>query len=279
MSLRIHGFNTVHMDIVGLEVMLLHSGYNHKFPRENLFPSTYEKEVKLPNGMVGEGCHNPAPIWFIEGAKSKILVEAGIGDDNIKESNDAFQKYHDPQVYIKKPEHDINKFLARFNITPKDIDIVVLTHLHLDHFANCEAFEKATFIVQKEEIPLALTPPAYAAFDFYYPDFAYHLLNVMDRIEVIDGDLQIEPGIELWKVGGHTPGLTAVAVETKDGKAVLTSDACLTYKNYQYRWPMGCYFNIYDVFKAFERFRTHADIVIPQHDYTFWDKFPDGVVG
>ncbi|MDI9593993.1 MAG: N-acyl homoserine lactonase family protein [Atribacterota bacterium] len=279
MSLRIHGFNTVHMDIVGLEVMLLHSGINAKIPRENLLPPTYREKVVLPNGMSGEGCSNPAPIWYIEGAKSRILVEAGISEENVKECNTAFSKYNDPQFYIKKPEHDINKFLARFNVTPEDIDIVILTHLHLDHFANVSAYKNATFIVQDEEIPLALTPPAYGTFDFYYPEFSHHVLSIIDKIEAINGDMVIEPGIEIWKLGGHTPGLMAVAIETKDGLAVLTSDSCLTYKNFEYKWPMGCFFNLKDVLEGYKRIEKYADIVIPQHDYSFWEKYPNGIVG
>jgi len=267
------------MDIVGLEVMLLHSGINAKIPRENLLPPTYREKVVLPNGMSGEGCSNPAPIWYIEGAKSRILVEAGISEENVKECNTAFSKYNDPQFYIKKPEHDINKFLARFNVTPEDIDIVILTHLHLDHFANVSAYKNATFVVQDEEIPLALTPPAYGTFDFYYPEFSHHVLSIIDKIEAINGDMVIEPGIEIWKLGGHTPGLMAVAIETKDGLAVLTSDSCLTYKNFEYKWPMGCFFNLKDVLEGYKRIEKYADIVIPQHDYSFWEKYPNGIVG
>ena len=279
MSLRIDGFNTAHIDIGALDVMLLNSGFNPKIPREKLLPSTYEKRKLLPNGVTMEGCTNPVPMWYIEGTKSKILVETGLDEETVKECNQALAKYRCPHFMTKRPEHDINQFLAKFDLTPQDIDLVILTHLHLDHFANCEAFTKATFLVQKEEIPLALTPPSYAAFDFYYPEFAHHLTNVLDRIEILEGDRKIEPGVEVWKIGGHTPGLMVVAVETKDGLAVLASDQCLTYKNWEYRWPMGCFFNLKEVIDGFRRLEEDADIVIPQHDYSFWERYPNGVVG
>lgn len=49
------------------------------------------------------------------------------------------------------------------DISPTDIDVVVLTHLHHDHAANINLFDDAEFFVQRLEIDAACDPlPALA---------------------------------------------------------------------------------------------------------------------
>ncbi len=40
-------------------------------------------------------------------------------------------------------------------------------------------------------------------------------LREENRIRLIEGDLELLPGVELLKVGGHTPGSQMIAVDTE----------------------------------------------------------------
>jgi len=50
-------------------------------------------------------------------------------------------------------------------------------------------------------------------------------LNDANRIRLVDGAREVFPGLRVHWVGGHTPGLQIVSVETARGRIVLTSDA------------------------------------------------------
>ena len=56
-------------------------------------------------------------------------------------------------------------------------------------------------------------------------------LRQAGRIELIDRDFELYPGLELLKAGGHTPGSQIVALHTAAGKAALWGDV-RTLKNY-----------------------------------------------
>jgi glyoxylase-like metal-dependent hydrolase (beta-lactamase superfamily II) len=57
------------------------------------------------------------------------------------------------------------------------------------------------------------------------------------RVNFIDGDEEIAPGISLHHVPGHTRGLQCVRVETARGPVVLASDALHFYANMERQNP------------------------------------------
>jgi glyoxylase-like metal-dependent hydrolase (beta-lactamase superfamily II) len=89
------------------------------------------------------------------------------------------------------------------------------------------------------------------------------------RIELIDGDIELYPGLELLKAGGHTPGSQMVALQTAAGKAVLCGDIAYTYKNVRDRHPVGWYYDLGNTVVALERAlstATRPDLAFPNHD-------------
>ena len=98
---------------------------------------------------------------------------------------------------------------------------------------------------------------------------ALERLRQEGRIEFIDGDIELYPGLELLKAGGHTPGSQMVALQTAAGKAVLCGDIAYTYKNVRDRHPVGWYFDLGDTVVALERAlstATRTDLAFPNHD-------------
>src|SRR3546814_10157277 len=68
---------------------------------------------------------------------------------------------------------------------------------------------------------------------FSVDDVATVLKRVYEnRVTFHDGDAQVAPGIEVYKIGGHTAGLQIVRVMTQRGWIVLASDAMHYYRNY-----------------------------------------------
>jgi len=72
----------------------------------------------------------------------------------------------------------------------KDIDMVVNTHLHLDHAGNDRMFTEAEFVIQKGELEFALDPPRWFR-GGYLPE----VLQGLEFTEV-EGDKRISVAIK-----------------------------------------------------------------------------------
>lgn len=128
--------------------------------------------------------------------------------------------------------------LARVGLTPADIDAVVLTHAHGDHYGGLLAgptaagFSKARFFVSKVEHDFWRGPT---------PDFARSVLPkpsqdqmiqganraldaIKDRMDLIADNDQIAPGIHATMLGGHTPGHLGVRVASGNQELLFVSD-------------------------------------------------------
>src|ERR1700740_3503257 len=87
--------------------------------------------------------------------------------------------------------------LAGLDMTPADIGLVINTHLHFDHCGQNSVFRHAPHYVQRAELARAERddPELCGWFDF---------MNA--RWELLDGDAEILPGLEVVATPGHTEG-------------------------------------------------------------------------
>ena len=208
----------------------------------------WEKQIWVANAF-----------WYIKAGNKNILVDTGVSQSDI-------QKYLHGQPY----EH-IRSFIEALSlagITAEDVDIVIQTHLHFDHCGHTALCKKAKVIVQEAELKFAYSPHALFS-GSYNTGFLKDL-----RLQAVTGDRQILPGINVILVPGHSPGTQAVAVETKDGIAII-SGFCSIKENFsppekiRTRWPVlapGVSVNSLQAFDSALKIKGLADIIIPNHD-------------
>jgi glyoxylase-like metal-dependent hydrolase (beta-lactamase superfamily II) len=179
---------------------------------------------RLPHGqnfMLNHGC------FAIEGNGETILVDAGI--PTAKEAFDAGLR-----VDLKEDNPIFLDALRENEIKPESIKKVILTHLHWDHCWNVEKLANATFYVQKQELYHAITPLPHerGSFGCFENTGGPKWFRVFTRIEVVDGDVELQPGIRLITTPGHTLGSQSVLVDTGKGIYGIVGDFALVMRNY-----------------------------------------------
>ena len=243
--------------------------------KKDLLPYGYKERQYNSDGTFAPGLMVPVPVWYIEGEDSKILIDTGLGD--CEEIMRLQYEYGIDYVERKSKDQEILVGLAAKGLKPEDIDTVILTHLHFDHIGNTELFRNARFIVQKPEISMLISPPRFAT--FYYREWSHKITNISDRLIPIEGNLKLTRNIELVRMGGHSPGQMAVFVQTAKGKICIASDFLYNYTNLRHEWPIGPIWNMEEWIKGLRYIKGEAEIILPNHDYEFYQLHPGGVLG
>lgn len=156
--------------------------------------------------------------FVIAGASKTILVDTGLGklDHHIEQ----------PIQQTLLPE------LGTFNLSPNDIDIVFLTHLHLDHVGTNmtnesgewkQTFPNAKYMVEKSDWDmfsrLADKPR------FQYIKEQVQPLFSSGSLHLFEGAISLIEGVTTMPTPGHTPGHTSLIIESEGETAVIIGDA------------------------------------------------------
>jgi len=204
----------------------------------------------------------PYIIWCIETPAGPIVVDTAYHPDYVTAEWMQGNQFIEPA-----------QLLSEIGVKSDEVRTVIVTHFHIDHFTGFDFFPKAEFIIQREEYDF--WTGSMMRFDYLNnlirPGVRPALERLVgeNRIRLIDGDVEIVPGVGLLKVGGHTPGSQMIAVDRAKGKAVLCGDVAYTYRNLREQRPVGWYFNLPDSVMALERAletATTPDLAFPNHD-------------
>jgi N-acyl homoserine lactone hydrolase len=224
----------------------------------------YRRQMYLSNIEEPDSVY--ASIFYIEGTKQKILVDAGA-------SAEALSKHGLPVEHVAY----VAESLKKVGVTPAEIDLVICTHLHFDHMEQCRLYKNARFIVQKAELEaLSNLHPVEAP--PYAPPELFENLN----FEVIEGDRQIVDGVKVLLTPGHTRGGQSVSVDTAKGKVII-SGLCTTRYNFSPPGmgakampviPPSIHLDVRQAYDSLIRIKNEADIIIPLHDTELADTVP-----
>jgi glyoxylase-like metal-dependent hydrolase (beta-lactamase superfamily II) len=206
-------------------------------------------------------------VWLILGGPRPVLVDTGFLEDDARARG--IRNYVSPAAVVE-----------RTGVKPADVPIVLITHLHYDHWAGHSLFPNAEFWIQQDEVAFWTGPfGGTAAFrQSANVDALARLvtLNYAQRIRIVHGDRQVLPGITLHRVGGHTAGLQIVTVETAQGPVVLTSDASHFYRNVETGQPVQIITSLPEMLAAFDTIKALAGpqrLIVAGHDPQVADRF------
>ena len=171
--------------------------------------------------------------------------------------------------------------LSELGINAAAVSDVILTHLHYDHAGNYHKLPNATFHLQDREMEFA-TGRAMGykkmAHSFDVDDVVGVVrANFAGRVRFCDGEAELAPGLSVHRIGGHTPGVQCVRVNTARGTVVLASDTSHFYENFVNYRPYVTVVNQPEMLEGYRTLRRLADSldhIIPGHDPLVMQKYP-----
>lgn len=151
--------------------------------------------------------------YLIKHPDGAIAVDTGIGSGNafIEES-------YSPRL------HSIGEALAAHGVDVRDVAAVVNSHLHFDHCGNNNAFIGVPTYIQRAEAEAARQPQYTVSSWFDFPGAVLRL---------VDGELEIAPGIRLIPTPGHTSGHQSVLVEGHGERLLICAQAAYSVEEYR----------------------------------------------
>jgi glyoxylase-like metal-dependent hydrolase (beta-lactamase superfamily II) len=149
---------------------------------------------------------------------ASVLVDLGFGD--------APERYMKRVPYRRSP--GIVAGLATVGVRPEDVTHVVVTHAHGDHVLGATIgrdnaaprFPRARHLVHRLETTSDPSPEWASA----PATDQFGALERLGLLDVVDGDRQVAPGIEMLHAPGESPGHSLVRVRSADATFFCLGD-------------------------------------------------------
>jgi glyoxylase-like metal-dependent hydrolase (beta-lactamase superfamily II) len=174
---------------------------------------------------------------LVRGAGETVVIDAGAGDKYDAKAREMFALETEPAVWGA---------CSAAGAAPDEIDRVILTHLHFDHAGGgtrrtadgtlAPTFPNARYVVQRGNLEEeALTQGARGT---YYPE-NWEPLLAAERLDLLEGDTTLAPGISTIVTGGHQKYHQAVKIESRGERALFPCDLVPTAAHVNPPWIMA----------------------------------------
>jgi glyoxylase-like metal-dependent hydrolase (beta-lactamase superfamily II) len=209
-------------------------------------------------------------VWTIQGDGRTFVVDTGFK---------AAVAQRRGREWLRCPTQG----LKALGIDAAAVEDVIVTHLHYDHAGNLDLFPRARLHLQEREgafVTGHMMRNRHHSFSGLIEEDDVHVLVRTlfgGRVEYVDGEAEVAPGLSVHRVGGHTPGLQMVRVWTRRGWLVLASDAAHFYENIAAERPFYVVVDLAEMFDGWRTARALAsspDHIVPGHDPLVMKQYP-----
>jgi len=180
---------------------------------------------------------------LVEHPDGLVLVDTGIGN---KEDAKFVDIYGVENAGIAGPTR-LEDALAAAGHRPADVRWVVNTHLHFDHAGGntlhqsdgsvALAFPEARYVMQRRELEFASHPNERTRASYLPPNFAP--VAASGRLRLVDGEMEVLPGILLLPSPGHVPFHQSIVVREGGEAACFLGDIVPTAAHLPPAWIMA----------------------------------------
>jgi len=150
--------------------------------------------------------------FVVETDEHRILIDTGGGLRNDERARERMKMPNPP---------DLREVLTGHGFDPESIDIVINTHLHWDHCSgntfdagDCvlPMLPKARYVTQRGELEHAREQHPRDAVSYRAPN--YEPLLESGQMKLLDGDVEVAPGVEVRVAPGHNRDMMIVLVRS-----------------------------------------------------------------
>jgi len=168
--------------------------------------------------------------WVISVDGCNVMIDTGAGNDKERPGLPVFGRLKTP--FMER--------LAAAGFAPEDIDLVICTHLHVDHVGwNTKlvgrewlpTFPRATYVFPEADAEYwdprnaDRFPPHVGAVvnEGFFEDSVRPILDA-GRARIVSGQVEAGPGLKLEPAPGHTPGSMTITLDGGGDVAIFSGD-------------------------------------------------------
>ena len=171
---------------------------------------------------VGEA-RMPVPCFLIEHPRGTLMWDVGVIPDSVVEGQPQGAKSNVNPTAAAVVTRTLKSQLAQIGYSPADITYVAISHAHIDHTANLNAFAGSTWLTRPAERDFM-----WAANNQRVNPTFYTALKDSPRIVLIDKDEHDVFGdgrVVIKAAPGHTPGHQVLILNLASaGRVMLSGD-------------------------------------------------------
>jgi glyoxylase-like metal-dependent hydrolase (beta-lactamase superfamily II) len=196
-------------------LMAIEDGWFHRFPHET-FPTSDPAYWKAhPEHLTDGKLRISMGCFLITDGDRTIMIDTGYGEEV-------------DSLPAGSGGNRLPEAMHSLGIDPATVSHILYTHLHYDHcggsrFKNgTPRFPNAIHYLQRGELDHWMTAEGQAA------ERIRKLMNGFleeERVEVLDGEWEVVPGVRAIPTPGHTPGHQAVTITSEGTRTIIAGDA------------------------------------------------------
>jgi len=219
-------------------------------------------------------------VKILFGPSRAEFEKAGGGSNVVLIENEGKRIVVDPGFWPVGLRGYLHYFLRKESLEPKDIDMVINTHLHFDHSDNNIFFRGKPLYVHEKDLNSTLfiqdlypdgaySPDKYTI-RFDCPEHLQFLTGALD-LQKVKGDVRITRDVRIIETPGHTPGSVSVIVNTSEGPVAVIGDVAISARDYvEQKLPI--FVRDRDALISSQRriAQLEPSVVIPGHDLPIW---------
>ncbi len=212
----------------------IEESYEPNFNAVKFFPDWDPKVLQEHASWLSPGHYDPASgflklsihSWLLTVGGKRILIDTCVGNHKPRAARPLWDMQDRP--YLSR--------LAAAGARPEDIDMVMCTHLHVDHVGwNTRldngrwvpTFPNARYVFSREDynhyLALDLDPEKAPA---NLGSFRDSVLPVIDAglAQMVSGASRLDEHLSIEPAPGHTPGTISIQLESQGERAVFCGD-------------------------------------------------------